>query len=139
MVPTFDGRDDFIGIGGPHEGLGVIVGFLQEAVDGSLEIDDRAEDPAFEAAFGQFGEEALDRIEPGGRGRGVVEDKAGVPVEPGPNLGVLVCCVVVEDDVDDLAGGDVGLNRIEKANELLMAVALHAAADDLAFQHIERG
>ena len=37
-----------------------------------LEIDNRAEDPAFEAAFGQFGEEALDRVEPRGRGRGVM-------------------------------------------------------------------
>ena len=62
MIPTSDGSDDFIGIGGPHEGLGVIVGFLQEAVDGGLEIDNRAEDPAFEAAFGQFGEEALDAL-----------------------------------------------------------------------------
>ena len=77
MVPTFDRRDDFIRIGGPHEGLGVLVSFLQEAVDGGLEIDDRAEGAGFEAAFGQFGEEALDRIEPGGRGRGVMEDEAG--------------------------------------------------------------
>ena len=38
MVPTFDGGDDFIGIGGPHERLGVIVGFLEEAVDGGLQI-----------------------------------------------------------------------------------------------------
>src|SRR3974390_3289566 len=118
------------------KGLGVIVGFLQEAVDGGLEIDNRAEGTAFEAAFGQFGEEALDRIEPRGRGRGVMEDKAVVSVEPGANLGVLVRGVVVEDDMDDLAGGDVGFDRIEEANELLMAVALHAAADDTAFQDV---
>jgi hypothetical protein len=62
LVPASDGSDDFIGIGGPHEGLGVIVGFLQEAVDGGLEIDDRAEDPAFEASFGQFGKKAFDGI-----------------------------------------------------------------------------
>ena len=68
-----------------------------------------------------------------------MEDKAGVPVEPSPHLGVLVGGVVVEDDVDDLAGGDVGFDRIEEANELLMAVALHAATDDLAFQDVERG
>ena len=85
MVPTFDGSDDFIGIGGPHEGLGVIVGFLQEAVDGGLEIDNRAEDPAFEAAPGQLGEEALDRVEPGGRGRGEMEDEPRMPAEPGAN------------------------------------------------------
>jgi len=118
LIPASDGSDDFIGIGGPHEGLGVIVGFLQEAVDGGLEIDNRAEGAAFKAAFGQFGEEALDRIEPRGRGRGVMEDKAGVPVEPGADLGMLVRGVVVEDDMDDLAGGDVGFDRIEKANEL---------------------
>ena len=99
MVPTSDGSDDFIGIGGPHEGLGVIVGLLQEAVDGGLEIDNRAEGTAFEAAFGQFGEEALDRIEPRGRGRGVMEDKAGVSVEPGANPrlrgGRLLACLCV--------------------------------------------
>jgi hypothetical protein len=130
LVPASDGSDDFVGIGGPHEGLGVIVGFLQEAVDRGLEIDNRMEDAAFEAAVGQLSEEAFDRIEPRGRGRGVMEDKAGVPVELGANLGVLVPGVVVEDDVDDLAGRDVGFDRIEKANELLMTMTLHAAADD---------
>jgi len=33
-----------------------------------------------------------------------VEDEALVPVEPGADLGVLVGGVVVEDDVDHLAG-----------------------------------
>jgi hypothetical protein len=42
LAPTSDGSDDFIGIGGPHEGLGVIVGFLEKAVDGGLQIDDRS-------------------------------------------------------------------------------------------------
>jgi hypothetical protein len=28
---------------------------------------------------------------------------------------------------------------IEKADELLMTVTLHASADDLAFHHVERG
>ena len=82
MVPASDGGDEFIGIGGPHEGFGVIVGFLQEAVDGGLEIDNRAEDPAFEAAFGQFGEEALDRIEPGSGCRREMERPSRVTFEP---------------------------------------------------------
>jgi hypothetical protein len=51
LIPTADDSDNFIGIGGPHEGLGVIVGFLQEAVDGGLEIDNRAEGTAFEAGL----------------------------------------------------------------------------------------
>ena len=64
-----------------------------------LEIDNRAEGTAFEAGVGQFGEEALDRIEPRGRGRGVMEDKAGVSVEPGANPrfreGRLLACLCV--------------------------------------------
>ena len=55
---------DLIGIGGPGEGPRVIIGLLQEAVDRGLEFDDRAEDAALETAAGQFGEEALDGVEP---------------------------------------------------------------------------
>ena len=101
MFPAAHLFDDGIGVGGPDEGFGVIVGFLQEAVDGGLEIDNRAEGTAFEAAFGQFGEEALDRIKPRGRGRGrgVMEDKAGVSVETGANPrfreGRLLACLWV--------------------------------------------
>ena len=62
------------------------------------------EDAALEAAPGEPGEEALDRVQPGGRGWREVEGEARVPVEPGADLGVLVGGVVVEDDVDRLAG-----------------------------------
>jgi hypothetical protein len=48
-----------------------------------------------------------------------MEDKARMPVEPGTHPGVLVGGVIVEDDLDDLAEGDVGFDRIEKENELL--------------------
>src|SRR5271155_5714046 len=74
-------------------------------------------------------------VGPGGRFRRVMEHEAGMPFEPGPHLGVLVAAVIVEDDVDELAGRDLCLDRVEEANELLMPVALHAAADDLAFEH----
>jgi hypothetical protein len=47
--------------------------------------------------------------------------------------------VIVEHDVDNLAGRNVGFDAIEKAYEFLVTVTLHAAADDLAFQDVERG
>jgi hypothetical protein len=34
-VPAFDGGDDFIGVGGPDEGLGIMIGLFDEAVDRS--------------------------------------------------------------------------------------------------------
>ena len=123
MVPTPDGGDDFIGIGSPDEGFGIIVGLPQEAVDGGLEVDDRAEHAALEATPSQLGEEALDGIEPRRRGRRVMEHKAGMSGEPRPRLGVFVRSVIVEDHVDDLADRGLGLDGVQKPDELLMPVA----------------
>jgi hypothetical protein len=58
------------------------IGFVQEAVDGGLEIGDAFEDAAFEPLLSQLGEEALNGVEPGGGGSGEV-----VPPEPGTDLG----------------------------------------------------
>jgi hypothetical protein len=35
--------------------------------------------------------------------------------------------------------GDLSLNGVKEANELLMPMMLHAAADDAPFQHVQRG
>ena len=69
-----------------------------------------------------------------------MEDEALMPVEPGANLGMLVGGVVVEDDVDHLAGRHLGLDRVKEGlDKLLMAMALHVAADDGAVEDVERG
>ena len=39
----------------------------------------------------------------------------------------------------ELAGRDFGLDGVEEADELLVAVALHVAADDGAVEHVEGG
>ena len=66
MFAAADLFDDGIGVGGPDEGFGIGIGFSQEAVDSGLEVGDACEDAAFEPPPGQLGEEALDRVEPGG-------------------------------------------------------------------------
>jgi hypothetical protein len=43
LVPAFDGGDDPIGIGRPHETLGIGVVFGDEAIDCALQIDQRME------------------------------------------------------------------------------------------------
>ncbi len=130
-----DGSDDLVWIGGPGEGSWSVVGLGEEAIDGGLEVDDGSED----AALGQLGEEAFHGVEPAGRGRGEVEDPSRMSPEPGAHLGVLVDGVVVQDGVDDLASRNLRLDGVQEADELLMAVALHAVADDLALQHVECG
>ena len=96
------------------KGLGCVVVLGEEAVDGGLEVDEGVEDAALEPALGQLGEEALDRVEPGAGGRREVEGEARMAVEPGAHLRVLVGGVVVEDDVDDLAGRHLGSMALRK-------------------------
>ena len=59
--------------------------------------------------------------------------------EPSPNIGMLVGGVVVDDGVDRLASGNLLLDDIEEANKLLMAMALHGAADHRAVEDVHRG
>jgi hypothetical protein len=47
---------------------------------------------------------------------------------------VLVGGVVIEDDTDHLAGRQRPLDGVQKANELLIAVALHAPPDHGALE-----
>ncbi len=111
----------------------------KEAVDGGLEVNDRMKNAALEATLRQFGEEALDGLEPRARGRCEVEGEALVAVEPGAHLGMLGGGIVVEDDVDSLVGRHLGVDGVEKTDELLMPVTLHVPADNGAVEHVEGG
>ncbi|PTR41690.1 hypothetical protein LX94_00981 [Mameliella alba] len=53
-----------------------------------------------------------------------------MPYQLGPHFGRFVGTVVVEDDVDGLALGDVPFDLVQEPDELLMPVALHVLADD---------
>ena len=88
-MPSSDGGDDSVRVGSPCEGFWFCVGFGEEAVDGGLEVDDGSKDAAFQATPGQLGEEAFDRIEPGGRGRREVEDERGCRSSQARTLGCL--------------------------------------------------
>jgi len=56
LVPTSDGGEDLIGVGGPDEGPGIVIGLGEEALDGRREIDERVERAAFETALSQEAE-----------------------------------------------------------------------------------
>ena len=139
MVPSLDGGDDFVRVGGPREWLRVGVGLSDEAVDGRLEIDDGAEDTTFQSTSAELGEKPLDSVEPGARGWCEVENETRVAIKPGTNVGVFVSCIVVKNDVDDLADRNFRLDGVQKSNEFLMTMTLHVAADDRAVEDVEGG
>src|SRR5262249_48704135 len=59
--------------------------------------------------------------------------------KPFADLGMPVRGIVVDDRVDRLSLGNVRVNLIEEADEFLMPMALHVAADYGAVENIERG
>jgi hypothetical protein len=138
-MPTFDGVDDFVWIGDPLEGFGVGIVIVEEAIDRGLQVGDGSEDATLEATLAQGREEALDGIEPRGRSGGEVECPAGMTRQPFADLGMLVDGIVVEDRMDDgLTGGNGALDSIEEADELLMPMALHIAADHGSVEDVHR-
>ncbi len=66
-----------------------------------------------------------------------MESPTGMARQPFSDLGMFVGGVVVEDGMDDFAGRNVGLDGVEKADESLMSVTLHAAANDRAIENVQ--
>ncbi len=64
--------------------------FLDEAVDGGLQIEDGGEDAMLQGSTGEFCEEALDGVEPGAGGRCEVECPPWMPSERGAHLIMLM-------------------------------------------------
>jgi len=64
LEPSIDSGDDFIWIGFPVEGFGVLIMFLDEAIDRILQVNEGVEHAVFEPSARQFGEEALNGIQP---------------------------------------------------------------------------
>ena len=131
--------EDLIGGFGPDEGFGVPVVIGDVTLDGVFEFGDGFEDAAPDAPSCDGGEEAFDRVQPGGGCGRKVEDPSWVIRQPGVHFGMLVGSVVVQNDMDDFAGRDLPLHGVEELKELLMAMAFHAAADNRAVQNIEGG
>ena len=92
--------------------------------------------PRLKSSLRQGGEEALDGVEPGCRGRREVKGPTWIADQPLSHGGVLVGGVVVEDRVDGLSRGDLALDGVQKADEFLMPMTLHIAADHRSVEDV---
>src|SRR5450631_1475663 len=57
---------------------------------------------------------------------------------PLAHIGMFVGRIIVDDGMDRLSRRNLLLNGVKEANEFLMAMALHVAADHRAVEHVER-
>jgi hypothetical protein len=106
------------------KGLGLRFVLAEIAVDRGLEIDQRMEDAALQAAARERGEERFNRIGPGAGGGREMKRPSRVPGQPGAHFGMLVGGIVVEDRVDELAGRYGGLSLEERKTHIRSAIRL---------------
>ena len=121
MPPSHSG-DDFIRVFGPDERLGIGISAADKIVDRILEFLDGTENTTLEAPLGQQCEQSFDCIEPRGGSWGEVEDKTRMVREPCEDLRMLVRGVVVDNDMNGQFCRHSGLDNVEEADELLMAM-----------------
>ena len=67
----------------------------------------------------------------------ILRDKFLVPM--GISVYALAGAIKVPNDVDELASRDFRLDGVEEADELLMVMALHIAADNRAVEDVQYG
>jgi hypothetical protein len=89
LVPTPDGRDDLVRVSLPDERSGILIMLRDEAIDRSLQIDDRLEYAVFQASPRELGEDALDGIQPRAGRWNEVEGPSWMPRQPGADFGCL--------------------------------------------------
>ena len=106
--------------------------------DSLLQFGNVVEDTSAYLLASDFGEEALNQIEPGRRCRDEVQLEARMALEPTLYSRRLVRGVVVGDQVEIEIGEGFSVDLLEKLEEFPGAMARHAFTDDLACRHIER-
>ena len=108
-----------LGSSGPFERLGCLVVPGEIVVDGRFQFGDAGEGSAADGFPGDLGEETLDLVQPGRRGRREVDMEPRVLFQPLFDLGVLVCGVVVDDQMDIERLGQLAFEPAREGKVLL--------------------
>src|SRR5690348_10849478 len=119
---------DRAGRSSTYERLRTVVAPPDVVADRSNQLADTAEGSSPDTIVGDFREVKFYQIQPGSAGRGEVSVIAGVRSKPGFHRRMGVGAIVVEDQMDRQPAGCGALDALQKAQELLMAMARHAVA-----------
>ena len=122
---------------GPFEGLRVFVVELDEGADVGLELPDGGMNASLDLLSGEFGEPALNLIDPRGGSRRKVDMIVRPSGEPRFDLGCLVGGVVIHDDMNIEPFGDLSVDLFEELQKLDRPVTLVAFANDKPRSNVE--
>jgi hypothetical protein len=99
FAKSLDFAKNQISVGGPGEGLGVLVTLGQVVEHSFLQHTNGGVTAAANTALGHFREESFHQLEPASAGGREVNLIARVPCQPSANLGNFVSTVVVHDQM----------------------------------------
>ena len=125
-MSTGDFFEDVVRLGGPDEGLWVVVVAVDVVADGHDEVFKILKDSTPDAIFGQVAEEALDHVQPRCRSGRKMHVEVLVASHPALHTFVFVGRIVVADDVDLLFARHGLIGQAQKLQPFVMTVALLA-------------
>ena len=89
-MAAFEFGHNRLGGFGPDKGFGAGIVLGEISIDGGLQVNDRAEHTTADALPRHFGEEVLDRVEPGGQGWGEMKGPPRMARQPSQHFGMFV-------------------------------------------------
>src|SRR5258708_34202371 len=123
MSPSSDLIENLGSRLGPDEGLWIGIVMLEVVLDGGFEFGNAFEDAGADAVSGDKAEEALNLVKPGPGSGCEVHVEARMPFEPRLDLGVLVCGVIVGDQMDVEVRRRLSVDAAQKLKPAAAAVA----------------
>ena len=117
--------------------MGIAVGDL--CVNGCNQLRDTAKHLATNLFGRQVAKDTFNQLEPRSTGQGEVHVNTRVARQPRLNRGVFVHGVIVGDQMDGLALGDLAINQTKEPQPFLVPMARQAGGDKGACGDIEGG
>lgn len=130
---------DVVGLGGPDEGLWMVVVQGDVLLNSCGQFGNAAKDATLKTIGRDAAKEALDHVQPGRRGRCEVHVKTRILLQPCPHLRMLVRGVIIADQMQVLVLWRFAVNLAQEPQPLDVAVVVLGLSDDLAIEHVERG
>ena len=123
---------------GPDEGFWIGVVVIDIELDGLDEIGDTCEGSASDAFSCDFSKPTLDKVKPRGTRWDKVQIEARMFLYPAFNAGMLMGCVIVNDEVQVEPRRGLTIYLAQEFEELFMAMAIETFSDNGSLKHVER-
>ena len=134
---AFNFFEDVLGLGCPGESFRIRIMMVDIVHDRFHQLWNTGERSPADTFIGQVPEPSFDQIQPRTAGRNEVHMEARMTLEPLLDLGVLVRCVVVGDEMDIELLGDGRLDVAQELQKLLVAVPALALRENLPGGDVE--